>query len=224
VFSSVVVIAAGLAAWALTMPAPPRAQTAQPLGDVLRAATKPPVLAASWLVGLPAAAFAAMAVIGALRLDDLGASGVVVGATFLVGAVVEAATSPTIGRWSDRRGRLVPIRAGLVASAVAQTVFTLPHNIPLLAATMVAVDVSLVLFWGPSMAMLADATEAAGLHLAIGFAFVNLAWAAGQVIGSAAGGALAEHAGDAVAPLLVAGLALVTLAVVARARRPAPVT
>lgn len=224
VFSSVVVIAAALAIWALTMPAPPPAGAPQPLGDIARAARRGPVLGAGWLVALPAAAFAAMAVVGSLRLDDLGASGVVVGATFLVGAVVEASISPSIGRWSDRRGRLVPIRAGLLCGAVALVAFTLPQNVALLAVTMIVVTVTLALFWGPAIALLADATEAAGLHLAIGFAFVNLAWAAGQVIGSAAGGALAEHVGEAVAPLLVAALALVSLVALARARRPAPVT
>jgi MFS family permease len=219
-----VVIAAALAVWALAMPAPPPAGAPQPLGDIARAARRGPVLGAGWLVALPAAAFAAMAVVGSLRLDDLGASGVVVGATFLAGAVVEASISPSIGRWSDRRGRLVPIRAGLLCGAVALVAFTLPQNVALLAVTMVVVTVTLALFWGPAIALLADATEAAGLHLAIGFAFVNLAWAAGQVVGSAAGGALAEHVGEAVAPLLVAALALVSLVALARARRPAPVT
>jgi predicted MFS family arabinose efflux permease len=223
VFSSVVVIAVALAAWALATPAPPRAATPQAVSEILRAAARPAVLSAGWLVALPAAAFAAMAVVGALRLDDLGASGVVVGATFLAGAVIEAAISPSIGRWSDRRGRLVPIRAGLLSAAVALILFTLPQTVALLSVAMVVVTVTLVFFWGPAIALLADATEAAGLHLAIGFAFVNLTWAVGQVIGSAAGGALADDAGDAVAPLLLAALALVTLAAFARARRPATV-
>jgi MFS family permease len=223
VFSSVVVIAGVLATWALATPAPARAAAPQALGVILRAAARPAVLSAGWLVALPAAAFAAMAVVGALRLDDLGASSVVVGATFLAGAVIEAAISPTIGRWSDRRGRFVPIRAGLLSAAVALILFTLPQQIALLSISMVVVAVTLVFFWGPAIALLADATEAAGLHLAIGFAFVNLTWAVGQVIGSAAGGALADHAGDAVAPLLLAALALLTLAAFARVRRPATV-
>jgi predicted MFS family arabinose efflux permease len=224
VFGSVVVIAIALATWALATPAPPPAARPQAVGEILRAAARPAVLSAGWLVALPAAAFAAMAVVGALRLDDLGASGVVVGATFLAGAVIEAAISPSIGRWSDRRGRLVPIRAGLLSAAIALVLFTLPQTIALLSLAMVVVTVTLVFFWGPAIALLADATEAAGLHLAIGFAFVNLTWAVGQVVGSAAGGALADHAGDAVAPLLLALLALVTLAAFARARRPAQVT
>ena len=48
-----------------------------------------------------------------LRLDALGASGVAVGAAFLIAAALEAFSEPAIGRFSDRRGRLLPIRAGL---------------------------------------------------------------------------------------------------------------
>lgn len=223
VFSTVVVVALLLACWALTTPAPPRAAESHPLGAILRAVTRPAFLTAGWLVVLPAAAFAAIAVVGALRLDDLGATSLLVGATFLVGAVVEASASPPIGRWSDRRGRYVPIRAGLLALAVTLVLFTLPQTAPLLAIAMVAVIGTLALFWGPAMALMADATEAVGLPLAIGFAFVNLTWAVGQVVGSAVGGALADHVGYAVAPLLVAALAFVTLAAHARARKPARV-
>jgi len=223
VFSSVVLVAVVLAVWAWVTPGPPRADTLPAIRRILRIGARPAVLSAGWLVALPAAAFAAVAVVGALRLDDLGASGLVVGATFLTGAVIEAAISPLIGRWSDRRGRLVPIRAGLFTSAVALVLFTLPQAVALLAVAMIAVTVTLVFFWGPAMALLADATEAVGLPLAIGFAFVNLAWAGGQVIGSAAGGALADHVGEAVAPLLLAAMALVSLLAFARARRPAAV-
>ncbi len=210
-FGSVVIIAAGLAGWALTTPAPPAVPVRERVGAVLRAALRPRVLTGIWLVALPAIAVSAIAVIGALRLDDLGAGGAVVGAAFLVGAAVEAAMSPFVGRLSDRRGRLLPIRIGLVASAATLALFSLPQGIVLLALSMVAVTAALALLWGPAIALLADATEAARLHLAIGFAYVNLAWAAGQVTGAAAGGALAQHAGDAVAPLLIAALAAVTL-------------
>ena len=48
-----------------------------------------------------------------LRLHELGASGVAVGAAFLVAALAEAFVSPLAGRLSDRRGRLTPLRFGL---------------------------------------------------------------------------------------------------------------
>jgi MFS family permease len=217
VFSSVVVLCGGLAAWALTTPPPP-VQEAPGLGALGPALRRGDLRLAMWLVALPAIAFSAMSVIGALRLDDLGASGAAVGATFLVAAAIEAAVSPAIGRFSDRRGRLLPIRAGLLASMILLCVFTVPMAVFPLAVSMVAITASLGLFWGPAMALVSDAGEAAGLHLGMGFALVNLAWAAGQMIGSAGGGALSGSVGDAAAPLAVAAISLLTLAGLVRRR------
>jgi MFS family permease len=220
VFSSVVVLCGGLAVWALTTPPPP-VQDAPGLAALWPALRRTDVRFGMWLVVLPAIAFSAMSVIGALRLDDLGASGAAVGATFLVAAAVEAALSPPVGRFSDRHGRLVPIRAGLLVSALLLVLFTLPDAILPLAISMVAVGGALALFWGPAMAMVSDAGEAAGLHLGMGFALVNLAWAAGQMIGSAGGGALSGSVGNAAAPLGIAAISLLTLAALARQRRVA---
>jgi MFS family permease len=111
VFGGVAAVAVGLAVAALATPAS-RPAPAQPLAEVARALGRRPVLAASWLVALPAAGFSMLGVLGPLRLDDLGAGGTAIGATFLVAAAVEAAVNPVVGRLSDRRGRLLPIRAG----------------------------------------------------------------------------------------------------------------
>lgn len=225
VFSTVVAIAAGLAGWVLATPAPPGKQEPQRMADVLSALRRPGVGVSMWLVTLPAMAFGVLSVIGSLRLDDLGAGGAAVGATFLVAAAVEATVSPFVGRLSDRRGRWVPIRAGLVASAAVLCLFTLPRQALLLASVMVVASAAFGLFWAPAMALLSEAAEAAGLHLGLGFALINLAWASGQMLGSAGGGALAASAGDAVAPLLVAAMALATLALLgAGTKRRAPAT
>ncbi len=217
VFGLVVVVAAVLAGWALRTE-PAGTQEVQGVGDVVRALRDRDVAVSMWLVALPAAAFGAISVIGALRLDHLGAGAAAVAATFLVAAAVEATLSPLVGRLSDRRGRMVPIRAGLVASAAVMVLFTLPRHALVLALVMVAVSAALALFWAPSMAMLSDAADATGLHLGLGFALTNLAWAAGQMAGSAGGGALADAAGEAVAPLVVAALALATLGLLAAGR------
>jgi predicted MFS family arabinose efflux permease len=223
VFSMVVVVSAALAAWALRTEPPPGGLETQGLRDVAHALRDRHVSVSMWLVMLPAMAFGAISVIGALRLDHLGASAAAVAATFLVAAAVEATVSPLVGRLSDRRGRMVPIRAGLVASAVVLVAFTLPRQAFVLAVVMVFASAALALFWAPAMAMLSDAADATGLHLGLGFALINLAWAAGQMTGAAGGGALAEAAGEAVAPLLIAALALATFALLAarRARRVA---
>ena len=72
------------------------------------------------------------------------------------------------------------------------------------------------------MAMLSDASEAAGLDQALAAALMNLAWAAGQIVGSAGGGALAKATGDAVPMACAAAACAVTLALARerRVRRP----
>ena len=41
-------------------------------------------------------------------------------------------------------------------------------------------------FWAPAMALLSDASENAGLDLALAFSISNLAWALGHVVGGGA--------------------------------------
>jgi MFS family permease len=67
-------------------------------------------------------------------------------------------------------------------------------------------------FYTPGMALVSDRAEVVGLSQGLGFGIMNSAWAAGNMAGPAAGGALAEAAGDALPYLLGALLCLVTLA------------
>lgn len=216
VFSSVLVVAGALAAWTITTPQlhlPNR----QGMASVGRALRRPEVLRAMWLVTLPSFAFGVLNVVGSLRLDSLGAGTAAVAGTFLVAAGAEALMSPLVGRVSDRRGRLLPVRAGLAASALVLVVLTLPDQALVLAAAIVLLGAALGAFWAPAMAMLADAAEHSELDQGFAFALVNLAWAVGQVTGSASSGALAEATSDAVPFLLVSALCLLTLAALARA-------
>ncbi|HEU4657833.1 MAG TPA: MFS transporter [Capillimicrobium sp.] len=217
VFGSVLVIAGGLAAWAASTPPPPASEP-QGLGNVAHALHERRVIAGMWLVALPAAGFGVVGVLGPLRLDDLGASAAVVGATFLVAAAVEAIVSPIVGRISDRRGRVVPVRAGLAATVVLLLLFTLPGAILPLAALLVVTTAAMGFFWAPAMAMLSDAAERSGVHQGLAFGLVNLAWAIGQVSGSAGGGALAKATTDATATAAVAAAALLTLVALTRLR------
>lgn len=217
VFSGVAVVAAGLAAWAATTsgvaPTPPPG-----VRRVASALVTTPVLAGFWLVALPALFAGTLNVLAPLRLDELGASGLAVGAVFLVAAAVEALLSRAFGRVSDRRGRLFPIRVGLAASATAAVLLPLPANSVLLGIGVVAAVVTLAFFWAPAMALLSDAAEATGLDQAFAFALVNLAWAGGQVLGGSGGAALAEATSDGVPYVLVAALLALTLAPLAGRR------
>jgi MFS family permease len=219
VFSSVVVLAGGLAVWAARMPSS-HLPVAQGLGDVLAVIGRPEMRTAMWLMSLPAIGFGVLSVLGPLRLSDLGFSSAAVGVTYLVAAGLEGLVSPVVGRLSDRRGRLVPIRAGLVASALVLLTVTLPDSGVLLAVVVVLTAVALGVFWAPAMAMVSDAAEDAGLALGLGFALVNLAWALGQVSGAGLGGAVATLTTDAVPFAVVSVLCLLTLGALRGARIP----
>jgi hypothetical protein len=111
---------------------------------------------------------------------------------------------------SDRRGPFAPVRLGLVAVVPPILLFTAPDDALVLAVVVVAVATALSAFWTPAMALLADGAEAAGVRLAYAFALVNLAWAGGQVVGSAGGGALAQATSDFVPMAAIAGLCVLT--------------
>jgi predicted MFS family arabinose efflux permease len=175
------------------------------------ACRRPAMVAGIWLMTLPAIASGMVNVLGPLRLHRLGAPAAAIGATFLVGAALSTAVTSYSGRLSDRRGRLVPLRYGLVSAAVTLLCFTLPHQPALLAVLIVAISGSLGLFWAPSMALISDAAEAAGLEQGLAAALMNIAWAGGQVIGAAGGGTAASYAGDRLPTAVVAATCAATL-------------
>jgi MFS family permease len=221
VFGGVALVAVGLGAWAWQIPgvAP---EPSPGLGALLAAMRRRPVLAGFWLFTLPALFAGVIEVLVPLRLDDLGASGAAIGAIFLVTAAVEAVLSPLAGRVSDRRGRLFPIRAGLVGAVVMAVVLPLPGTVVLLGVVMLFTFAALGGFWAPAMAMLSDASEDAGLDLALAFSISNLAWAAGHLVGSGVGGALADATSDAVPYGLLGVVCAATLAGVIGLGRAAP--
>jgi MFS family permease len=196
-FSGVVVIATGLIVIAQRIPSA-HVDSAQGVRDLFAALRGPAVILAMWLVTLPAIASGMINVLGPLRMHRLGATAAAIGAAFLVAAAIEASISPVIGRWSDRRGRMTPVRYGLVAAAVLLMCFTLPRDAALLGALIVATAAALGGFWAPAMAMLADSADRQGLDQGLASALANLAWAGGQIIGSGVGGAVAKAAGDGV--------------------------
>ncbi|HYN51144.1 MAG TPA: MFS transporter [Thermoleophilaceae bacterium] len=221
VFSGVSVVAAGLAVWAWRTPGvAPRPSRGLPA--MLRALRRRDVLTGFWLFTLPALYSGVIDVLAPLRLDDLGASGVAIGAVFLITAAVEAVVSPLAGRLSDRRGRLFPIRAGLAGAAVMAVLLPLPGYTVLLGLAVLLTFVTLGGFWAPAMALLSDASENAGLDLALAFSISNLAWALGNLVGSGAGGAIADATVDAVPYAMLGVMCAVTLVGVISLGRSAP--
>jgi MFS family permease len=179
------------------------------------------LLVGMWLVALPAIASGVLSVLGPLRLHHFGASTAGIGAAFTAAAALEAFISPVIGTLSDRRGRVLPLRFGLAGAAVLVACFTLPASAVLLAALVVATAGALGVFWAPAMAMLSDTAGVLGLDQGLAAALMNLAWAAGQILGSGAGGGIAKAAGDGLPMVLTAALCTLSLVVLVR-RSPEP--
>ena len=221
-FASVAVFASVLAVWAWRTPAF-RPEEPQPLRRLFEAARDRRVAAAIWFVVLPALLFGSLNVLGPLRLDVLGLSALAIGVTWLVAATFEALLAPAVGRISDRRGRLGPLRAGLLAAAITTALLPLIGSAWLLAAFVILAACAYGTFWTPAMSMLADRADEIGLDHAYGFALINLAWAPGAAVGAALGGALARATADGVVYGTLATLCALTLVTLApRLREPAP--
>ena len=209
-FGGMAGLALALAAWALTLPTPEQGE-AQPLRILLGALRSPQVRAGMWLLTLPGLLYGLLGVLAPLRLDDLGWSAFGIAVTFTIATAFEAVANPFVGRWSDRRGRIAPIRLGLVAAGCGLLALPWPDSKWLLSALVVVTGVAFGLFWAPATALLSDGFEAAGIEAALGFALMNFAWAPGHIVGSGLGGGIAEAAGDATAYGVAAGLCAVTL-------------
>lgn len=217
VFSAVAVLAAALVAGVLAQPHPPVTPPATGLRGALR---EPRVLAGAWLMTLAALFYGTFSVLTPLRLDDLGLTAAAVGAVFLGAALTEASASPFVGRLSDVRGRLVPVRLGLVGVIVSCVLLPLPDAGWLLAAVALLAAGLLGILWTPATALMSDGADVAGLPQAMAFGVINLAWAGGAVGGAAGGSALADLTADAVPYAVLGVAAFATLAaVVVRGRR-----
>jgi predicted MFS family arabinose efflux permease len=213
VFSAVAVVAVALAVAVALLPAPSAPPDLGPT-DLWEELRRPAIVLGMWLTALPAVASGVVNVLAPLRLSALGASAIGIGATFLIAAGAEAIVSPAVGRVSDRRGRMFPLRIGLASAAIVLVCFPLSSRVVVVAGVVVLAAVALGSFWAPAMAMLSDAAEASGLSQGYAMALINLAWAAGQIVGAAGGGALAKATGDALPFALSAGLCAATLGLV----------
>jgi MFS family permease len=203
----------------LTMPTPAAGEP-QTLRHALPALSDPGIAAGMWLTALAGIAFGVVDVLVPLRLNALGASAVVISAAFLGAAGLEAGLSPLVGRLSDRRGSLAPVRVSLLA-AIGVSVL-----IPLLAPSGVLVALLILglpafgVLFVPASAMISDGADRRGLHQGLAFGLGNLAWAAGQGVAAASSGALAEATVDAFPfALLAAVFGLTALALRPSGRR-----
>lgn len=214
-FATAAVAGAALMVVALSVPAP-RESSPQGLREMLPAVRDGDVSAGLWLTMLAGMAFGVLDVLAPLRLSQLGATALLIAATFLAAAAIEAGLSPLAGKQADRRGAHFPIRFSLVAaiavSLLSPTLATVRLLVPVLIVGMPAFGA----LFTPAMTLLSQGADRLGLDQGLAFSLGNLAWASGQAVAAAGSGALAEATSDLVPYSLLAAACLATLGVVLR--------
>ena len=215
VFSGLGLVAVGLAIWTFGHPAPPRLDRDD--GAPLRAlATSPRMLLGLWLIVLEACTLGALGTLLPLRLSHLGASGIAIGATFVLASVVSTLIAPVIGRLTDRRGSGLPLCVGLIASSALLLVVPLPSSVLALAVlSVVTLGGPLTAYTIPAMAVITDSGERLGITLVLSSMLFNIAWAIGEMVGAPAAASISQATSDAVPLALLSAITLATFASVA---------
>jgi predicted MFS family arabinose efflux permease len=203
-----------LVIWALRMPSPSLGR-AQPLSLMVRSFRSSDVVVGFWLISLASILFAALSVLGPLDLDRLGVGALGLTMVWLVGGVLNALQSPALGRWSDRRGRIEPLRVGLIASIALSLAIPLAGTAGALAVLVLAASLAYNTFWVPGGALLTEAAEAHGLEHGLSYGLFSLAWAPSGAAGAFAAGALADRFGGGVTYISLAGLCAATFVLLA---------
>jgi MFS family permease len=176
-------------------------------GTTLAGAIRHPRLAGGLAVmAIASLLFGGLDVLAPLRLGDAGWGAVAIGAVWLLSAGLEASESPLVGRLSDRLGATVPIRYGLLASLLVSLALAAGPGAVLYAGLVVVAGVAFGALFTPSFTLISEGAELARLPQGIAFGMMNGAWAAGAMIGPAAGGAIASATGDSVPFLLAAAI------------------
>jgi predicted MFS family arabinose efflux permease len=137
----------------------------------------------------------------------------------VVASLVSTVLTPLTGRLVDRRGIIMPLCLGLIATGALVALLPLPQSaLPLAVLTVIGLGGPLTATTMPAMSLMTDALEQIGAALAVGTMLFNLAWGLGETIGAPAAATLSRATSDAVPLSLLAAAMLLTLWPVLRAR------
>jgi MFS family permease len=211
VFSAVACLAVVLGVWASRIPPAPADPPS--LASLGRAFRNRRYVGGLVLMILPAILFGALSVLAPLHLADAGWGAAAIAGVFVFGSVLEMVQAPLVGRLSDRRGRLLPVRTALAAGTVLSLALAVGGRPIIYAPLVILASLSYSVLFTPGFALIADGAEEAGLPQGLGFGFMNAAWATGEMIGPSVAGALATATSDTVPFVLSAVLCAVTLVV-----------
>jgi MFS family permease len=186
----------------------------QGLREMWPAVRNPDVSTGLWLTMLAGMAFGVLDVLAPLRLAELGATALLIAATFLAAAAIEAGLAPLAGRRADRHGAISPIRISLVVATIVSLLAPTLGAVQLLVPVLIVGMPALGALFTPAMTLLSEGADRLHLDLGLAFGLGNLAWASGQAVAAAGSGALAQATSDLVPYSLLAAACLVTLGVV----------
>jgi MFS family permease len=209
-FSAAAVAGAILIVAAFLVPAP-AGEAEQGLWAAWPALRDHDVAVGMWLTMLAGIAFGVLDVLAPLRLSRLGASALLIGATYLASAAIETALSPLVGRFSDRRGRLAPVRISLAAAVALSLLAPVAQPMALLMTLLIVGMPAFGALFTPALTLLSAGAQRLELSQGLAFGMANLAWAAGQTLASPASGAIAQATSDIVPYALLGGACAATL-------------
>jgi predicted MFS family arabinose efflux permease len=222
-FVGIAVMCLALTALATRMPAPPAALPKGRL-QVRSMLSSAEVRSAMWIALLPAMLLAAISVLAPLQQHRLGAGAGEIAATFGAAALLGILVRPMFGRWSDRRGPVLPIRLGLLLSA--PVVLAVPWLESRLGAALFIVGALTLtgVLWAPLMVMLSAACTAAGVGQIMAVVSMDLTWPPGNALGSTGAAAIAQAAGQRWAYAVIAAALLAGFVALTRREQPTPAT
>ena len=209
-FGAVALASVVLIGWTLRTPGVPA--EAQPLRTVRHALAEPAFLGGLWLLLLPALLFGVLVVLVPLELGARGWGAAAIAVVFFTATACEVVLNPVVGRVADRRGRMFPVRVGLAGSIAVSIALALAGDPLALVPLTVAASVAYGTLLTPGTTLISESAERVGVAQGLAFGLMNGAWAVGAVVGPAAGGGLADRAGDGLAFALLAVVCGLTLA------------
>jgi MFS family permease len=192
---------------------------------VARMARRPAARAGAVALGAAAAALALVEPLLPLDLADrLGLSATAVGAVFAIALFANLAMAPIAGRWSDRRGRRLPILVGGTVLAGSMPFLAL-GPVAVVALALLAFGAGLATLAAPSGPLLSEAVDRAGMegNYGVSAGILTAIFAVGYAVGPLLGAAVSARLPFLAA--LVAGAFVVAVAALwaYRALAPGPI-
>jgi MFS family permease len=210
VFLAVAAVSGALAALTLTIRTPQR-RTRPEVRQIRTALRDLRVRAGLWIMTWLGLSFAAIETLAPLQIKAAGMGETGIAIAFTGTVAIETLLAPVMGRFSDRRGRLAPLRVCLPLAVIVLLAFGWAASAALLMGLVVASGIAIGPLWTPGTALFSDGADAAGVDHVVSFSMSNVAWAFGGLAGGYSAGGLAELSSEWVPYTLIAAVTAATI-------------